>query len=396
MLGYPRQLKEMQVRSISLPTELVDQVCTFLQPRDLKALRLACRELECIASKHLLETVYLDLLPDSFDRLLSVSAHPTLSRYVRTIFYVPVRFFSCTSLDDFRECCHNTLLDELSDRRGLDYPEDLSLSDERWLDHYNNHETHCRMQQQLLESSTIESVLYQAFTSFPKLDTLVMVDFFTSTSTDFGRTFYTSPMQKALKQTLLGTCKEPTGLLARHPYSLLLAASSAGIKPKEIALRFFEQTFFDLATSNPAYTQSVLDRLQILRINMPLSQDPDDGWVSRFVLFLRSCPSLQKVELVFNGERAVPWMILGSHLPWLELRSLWLRGIALLEDEMVDFVANHQPALSRILLTDCPLETGSWSSLHNRVKAFFPGSFQGSNEHASYFVHHPPNPFSSV
>lgn len=77
-------------------------LCTFLQPRDLKALRLACHELQSIASKYLLETVYLDLLPDSFDRLLSASAHPTLCRYVRIIFYVPVQSFSCTPLDEFR------------------------------------------------------------------------------------------------------------------------------------------------------------------------------------------------------------------------------------------------------------------------------------------------------
>jgi hypothetical protein len=387
----------MHVPLISLPTELIDKVCTFLHLPDVKALRLACRELESIASKYLLETVYLDLLPDSFDRLLSIFAHPTVSRYVRTIFYIPVQFSSCTSLNEFRECCLNTLLDESSDRRGIDYPEDLVLSNERWLNHYENHESHCRMQQQLLESATIDSVLSRAFSNFPKLDKLVMVNFATTTSTDPARIFYTLPMRKALQQTLLGLREEPAGLLARHAHSLLLAAGGAGIKPKELTLRLFELSFFDLATSDPTYTQSILVRLQILRITISLLQNPDnDGWLRTFALFLRLCPSLQKLELVLNGERVVPLEILGTHLPWLELRSLRLWGFLLHEDEFVDFVANHQPTLSRVLLTCCPLETGSWSSLHSRVKIFFPGSSPGSDVHANYYVPQPPNSVSSV
>ena len=79
----------------------------------------------------------------------------------------------------------------------------------------------------------------------------------------------------------------------------------------------------------------------------------------------------------------VPLKTLGTHLPWLELRSLWLRGFILLEDELVDFVVNHRPALSRILFTDCPLKTGSWSSSHNGVKSLFPGNFHKSNKHTS-------------
>lgn len=58
-------------------------------------------------------------------------------------------------------------------------------------------------------------------------------------------------------------------------------------------------------------------------------------------MFMQLRPSLQKLELVVNGERAVPWKILGTHLPWLEPRSLRLRGIALLEDDLVDFATNH-------------------------------------------------------
>lgn len=115
---------------------------------------------------------------------------------------------------------------------------------------------------------------------------------------------------------------------------------------------------------------------------MSLSQNRGDGWISTFVLVLRLCPRLQNLELVFKLRASCPFEYRRNPLPWLELRSLWLRGIAL------DFVANHQPALFRILLTDRPLETGSWSSLHNRVKSFFPGSLLG---YASYFVHHPPN-----
>ena len=132
------------------------------------------------------------MLPESFDRLLSISAHPTLSRYVRTICYIPVQCVSCSSVLDFQGCCFDSLITrEGNDRKGIDYPEDLYLPTSGWQAHHNSNQTYYRLEQELFESSTIDDVLCHALANLPKLDKFIMVNHVTLISTDDGQTFCT-------------------------------------------------------------------------------------------------------------------------------------------------------------------------------------------------------------
>ena len=163
-----------------LPPEILDNVCSRLEPMHLKSLRLVSHQLSHSASQYMLETVYVDLLPESFERLLAIAAHQIFSRTVRRLFYQPVCFVPSGSLQLYKTYCSNGFeKHQLRKLLGVDVSssKDLGLSNEDWKKRYSRFQYHRRRQKTFVQSLRVIAAMRKAVTSFPKLETVLVAKF---------------------------------------------------------------------------------------------------------------------------------------------------------------------------------------------------------------------------
>lgn len=111
MLENPPRKDVSLVRLDDLPTEILDRICSVIHTNtDVKSFKLVSRRFDAIASRFILKSVHVSLLPESFDNLAAMSNHPVLSRYVRGLWFFPNRSVSLPSLLRFKIFCFGTTL----------------------------------------------------------------------------------------------------------------------------------------------------------------------------------------------------------------------------------------------------------------------------------------------
>lgn len=362
----------------SLPPEILCQICVFLPLSDLKNTRLASKLLETCVSSYLFEVIYIDVLPESFERLLSISAIPKFACGVRSVFFEPRIFRSVCSLDRFRDK-YSEYRDLVHDDKLAKYslpenaPEFRNISDEAWCRYYASHIAICKVQRQLQQNSTIDSVLIQSFRKFPNLKNIfmghLMYPYYTA---DVGspRLFYSRAMTRTIKQVLIPPYHHQI-VPGRHLASILTAAGHAATKLRKIHVANLHRRFFDtpiLTFNNPL--RLCLASVQSLRMQIRLSRDPYSDWMENLDSFIQQCPSLQELIIMPDGEVSVPTPVFGKK-EWRFIHKVSISKVALVEDEIIDFIGNHKSSLSLLALSHCSLLVGEWSSVFSRVKQFF-------------------------
>lgn len=70
-----------------LPVELVHMICTYLTPTQVASIRTVSSTIAAVGLQYLATTVTLTLKEKSFDRLLEISRHPVISKYVYSLHY---------------------------------------------------------------------------------------------------------------------------------------------------------------------------------------------------------------------------------------------------------------------------------------------------------------------
>ena len=372
-----------------LVPEVLECVCAYLRPADLKSMRLVSRKMNDIALRFVLNILHLDLLPSSFDQLNEISTHGVLNRHVRTLLYFPIQFYSCESLDQFKKFVLDSLEDHgIPEILGVPSSKEFEISEDKWRKHYNEHEHQCHVQEDLLQGSYIESHMSKAFSSFPKLERIVIAPFCIA----YPRILCSRPMRQTLREgTLLGPCQDPAGLPAHHPTSLLKAAAVAGVKLKYLSFALLAPSFFDNNNLCELRLTPTLAGLRFLRLNFSLQHEPNTSWTRGVTMFFKSCQNLENLEVIVQdavpAQRPVTLSlsVLVDDLLWPNLRALMLHGIALQQDKLYNLVATRQPRLARIDLLHCPLVEGSWALLYEKLQGFFPYSKQGTDEGARFF-----------
>jgi len=70
-----------------LPFELLEKVLRHLNYRNIKAVRLVCRQLNQAASRFLIRTVWISTQPEDWEKLKAISEHAIFSKRVREVVY---------------------------------------------------------------------------------------------------------------------------------------------------------------------------------------------------------------------------------------------------------------------------------------------------------------------
>lgn len=372
-----------------LPPEILSRVCAFLPLSALKSTRLASKLLESCASRFLFETIYIEILPESFERLLAIFAEPKFASGVRSVYLDTRVFGSLPSLGGFKAeygyRCEGWrtggTLPQFSLTETAPRLEDIS--DGAWREY---HESHCaivKSQWQPEQYSTVDSVLLQAIRRFPSLEN-VFVDhlcdlpaFADNPSLVHSRTM-TRTIERVLFPPTYDRYRRP-----RHPVSVLTAAGLVGIKLRHIHLARLGGRFFDLPIlehNDPL--QSSLASVQCLRMEVYQFRNPDDAWSGNLESFIEQCRDLRCPELLVYDEGHIPSRMLQKE--WPAIRTICVRQMALAEDDLINFICTHKSSLSAVLLSECPLVVGEWSSVTTRLKQLFDG-YQVKAEDEQHF-----------
>lgn len=216
---------------LCLPAELIRNVTRICPKADLKSLRLSCQLLEVFASEFLHETVHLDMLPESFDRLQAIPDNAKFSSNIRTIFSSPLLFFDLDSPQSFKDECFRELADEASDLSESGVSNGLQMSDHEWLNHYKDYDSFRQLHRALVKGAKLRTFFSRVFAKLPRLDSLVMVE--------LGCTYpcsnvvnHSSLMRKVMQMTLLGPTRQIFGLPPQYFVFILSAASDANVNLK--------------------------------------------------------------------------------------------------------------------------------------------------------------------
>ncbi|KAJ5281562.1 hypothetical protein N7478_006934 [Penicillium angulare] len=98
----------------NLPTELLDQICSHLETRDLNSLRLTCEELlqefQKFYGDHHHGTIYMIVTSDALRQLQQIAYHEIFRTCVKKLIILPILF------DDHKRLSEARLLAEFSAR----------------------------------------------------------------------------------------------------------------------------------------------------------------------------------------------------------------------------------------------------------------------------------------
>jgi hypothetical protein len=375
---------------LSLPPEILQNIASVLPVCDIKHLRLVNRALSLVSSRYMFETIFIEVLPESLQKLQCVAAHPVFSKGVRFAFFLPNTFHRIDDLDEFKGVCFTYLHDiEDNERNGVDSPADLSFTDEEWANSYRKYNELAEQQLDMIKNSTVDRTISETLPSFPKLRKIMTCPFYDPLDPEAELIFETATLKKALRHTLLHPRMHIEPDSVEFWAAFLSATAHAGIRLNEITLRTArESSFFDRTFVDEPFVQSSLSHLRSLVIISCAGEDTlSEERQQNIVRLLSRMPMLEELLLSLIGcdEQYAPFHIIGPRLPWAHLRLLILTQLGLHQDELVTFVTDHQSTLQCMLLMDCPLETGSWSSVHSQLKQVFPESIPGSDERAELY-----------
>jgi hypothetical protein len=106
------------------------------------------------------------------------------------------------------------------------------MSDDEWLNLYNDHGSHRESQEALVGGEQLDTLLMRVFAKFPNLDSVVMAQFFNCTDPWAIIVAHSSLMQKAVQTTLLRPALLACGFSRKDVKLALSAASDANVKLK--------------------------------------------------------------------------------------------------------------------------------------------------------------------
>lgn len=362
-----------------LPAEILCRICSFMTLPTLKCARLSSRLLGSCTSTFMFETIYIDILPESIEKLLAISASPRFALNVRAVHFESRVFRTHYTLDVFKLHYKGQRRFGYSDvpleRIFLkDAPQYEEISEDQWNEYYAAHWAVYKSQQKhLIQSPTIETVIFHAFQNFPKLEDIYLDQFYAfshTNATAMPRPFFSKTMTKTIRKVLIPPHYELTPR-ARHPYGLLKAASNAELKLKNLHLANLDRKFFDYPIlKDNDRLRECLASVQSLRIQIPLVQSNYtnglDPWLGNLESLINHCPSLQELEIASMGGAFIDTSIL-QRSNWPNIERIDLRQVIVAENDLIDLIARHMTSLMSIILRDCPLETRDWASITRRL-----------------------------
>lgn len=314
----------------TLPPELIREVCGYLHRGDIQRFRLTCKTCAAAGIQVLVCVLVLVYTKESFGKLLNISKHPELSKYVRLIIYDPRMMCVRDTMPEMSRCF--TAFKKM-------FNEQRSMKEEKF------------------SASIFSQVL-------PNLTGLKA----------FKISIRQGPLQYDPFKANLGAfnwSKPAQRTIFEEAQAFLDAASKAGTKLEYLLL---ENVSWNLILSADAISPtSNWSHLRVLRIAIP-EVLLDNGTSSHgLVQVLQTAYNVEELSIVVGSFHRYPFMdwnevALAVMLPCLQ--NLNLESVFVSSISLVGFLKRHAKTLRSLRIVNCRLQgqLREWFKIFDTVR----------------------------
>ena len=385
-----------------LPSELIHMVYRCLAPKDAAAFRWSGRTVAEVGLQYLVPTVYLRLKEESYDRLLAISEHPVVSKYV-----VELEYDTEGLLPIHREEFDQMLISAKTIPQRHDFLNrpDYTASARVW----RAYERQDVRNVPLLTKKEVTRRLNQAWSIYDEYQTsqrkVHQARFFRRKIADAMKRFQNlkiiSTPADSVYERYVAEIKDllPTYFVANWSAygipprvgatsSVLLAAESVGLALGTFSCQRFKWQIFSQSESNLAALKRSILHLKkldiafadpLLQNNMREEVDFIDAKYlrkGRVADFITSTPNLESVRISFESWprfMAFPTIFQTfGNFSWSSLKTVGLESLSSDGHDLVDFCKRHAHTLKDLSLTNVQLnESCSWDVIFHRIRRVF-------------------------
>lgn len=402
----------------SLIPEMVNEIFSYLEPKDLKTVRLVCRRLKTLASPLLFTKAYIAARRGVMDVFKQITSHPVLSNYIREIVYDASWFEPsvAASIKNFSQT---------SIARGVRYKSRPSAKVER-----REYETYLRLfdEQEQILSDELPAALDIAFKVLSNIRRVTFADFsrhayiLGDRAEDFGEAFHS----RCNSDSWIHKLSDIPNLqrLARKfgPFKLLLKSLSASASLDSVECFSAGDGLFGSEDSTSSGIPHIffsskykqlppgvfhgLHRLRKLDLSivMMATRLGEEIEVDALKELLNMADGLEELRLVrsftyplppeFQKEPRLTMASVCGSKTWKNLRTLELHNFRLKSSEVLRFLRRHRHCLQKIdmdeyLLLDKEMWLSFCKSIHIEYPSLYiiPLGWSNSFGHTRWILH---------
>lgn len=388
-----------------LPVELVANICSFLEPRDIGHLRCVSRFYAHVGRPFMFRQLHLIFKPESFERLHAICSNPTLAPYVTSLYYEAdtLPFYEC--FDEWE--LH--LIDPAI-FPGLDFVHPPGPnSSERARRAYQRQLKKLKIKPRHLYSQPQLATAYQKYLDYSKeqdamrrdnyhagkiADALAQLPHLQEITMSLeGWEGQSKRLKNSYSDTLVipegdNSWTEPLGV--PQMLSLLQGSARTQMKLKRLGGGPVDWKFFQQSDEVFEELQKAVRNLQELKLGLSTgceeAEDSLDG-VETFGIetqecaeylqngrlrdFLAAAPNLRLLDLQFDWCNpncpADLRYVFGKH-KWDFLRDVTLSTFDSRAEDLLSFCETHAMTLRRLVLDEIKLVEGSWPSTFQEMR----------------------------
>ena len=378
-----------------LPPEIADTVCSYLESTDIASLRLTSQFWTNVATPWLLQEVHLIFKPDSFERLLAISRHPVISRYVTSLFYEPDTLQKYYTQEEWE----SDIIGEgwmsnmpavpmpgASEREHRAYRRDCKRLMQQPNHTYSNDElsagytTYMKLyeeQEELRREGYGAKALADAMSWFPNLaDVCMSMGCNIVTRSDHVKRAFSAGLHIPSGDHY---SIDGPGPGVSQTRSILLGAHQAGVQLKQLQLGDVDWKFFQAIKCDMEKMKQSLRSLRILELVISTGYDEDEDEIgveipecreylenNSLCGFIEAAPDLEILSLSFDWfEPCCPAELkqVVRSTTWPCLRSVSFENLDVDEEDWIAFFDRHCSSLRDLNLKTIRLLQGRWAEV---------------------------------
>ncbi|KAI1099387.1 hypothetical protein F4804DRAFT_322068 [Jackrogersella minutella] len=370
---------------LPFPPEIFLGVCSYLEPSEVRSLRLCCKALANIGACCGFRCIVFHLHKPDFDKLLSIARHPIISKNVDTLiyeianlvqmgrnppYYSPEHYERLTMIRSLRRKVKRSEPNWIPDGV-LDTIPITPIPFEHLQENYNRYKNAVKEQHHILSTKADLDLLEDVIPKLTGLKKIIVNDGYSISQ------IRQSPFDAFFAQA------EPVNMQS-------LQAIMHGLSCSKIQLHSFEANQLHPSLINALFFAQITTSCKGLK-SISLDFTGEDAYINRddapFILntlqlvnhgalpkLLGSLPSLKHLCIIFDNVirglvHPYPFhSVVSPKSRWRNLREIRLDRIQAERPELSAFFELHRLTLERIHLHECALATTSWIKLLWQMK----------------------------
>ena len=358
---------------------------------DIKQLRLVNRAYAIVAAETLFSEIYLMFKSESFERMRTVSAHPSFAKFVKSIRHEPDRLDHYSDFWDWvnrspsarpslsgihrpAQPCKDEGKEGVTryQKKLREYKLRLKAATQWLRPQYNVYQTAFQDQKTICQQGhdPDPGALTEAMAQLPKLEQ-VTLEYPRRIMRQMNVLTISSPVTREIQRELKSDGKSHGVMQLR---SILLGAHDADTKLKVLTCGNIDWRFFQLPEMDMDIMKPALKHLTYLHISIYTGPKNMAAQCHTFLKnhrmcqFLSAAKNLRSLNIQFDQFQCVELKYCIGQNIWIHLSTVQLGYLNTNEDALISFLGRHAGTLEDLTLCEINLVQGDWISALSRVR----------------------------